>query len=309
MTELTTINTNNYAEMARAMGIASEGGAKKKANTLNRLRIWHSPIMGQDEVKGKMKNVEVIEGGMYRLEVIKDDTSTFVFSKTVNIRPFMQRFMYRRYIANTNPKAGEPKGVFHRTIMANTLSTDLKDNMGTFNCGKPTGFVEDFKALPQTTQDLIRQIKRVRVVFGIASMIDPVDENGNKVVLENTPFIWEIDNKDAYKTIGDQFSVFSKKERLPLQHIITLRETKQNPLPNGSSFYTPVANIDLSIEVPIEDADHNTFSDFMDWVKNYNTYIYKEWDEKAHAKQNKLSDEDEETLSDFIDVEVDEDAA
>ena len=140
-------------------------------------------------------------------------------------------------------------------------------------------------------------------------MIDPVDENGNKVVLENTPFIWEIDNKDAYKTIGDQFSVFSKKERLPLQHIITLRETKQNPLPNGSSFYTPVANVDLSIEVPIEDADHNTFSDFMDWVKNYNTYIYKEWDEKAHAKQNKLSDEDEETLSDFIDVEVDEDAA
>ena len=103
MTELVTINENNYAAMAKAMGIANDA-PKKKANILNRLRIWHSPIMGQAEVNGKTKNVEVIEGGTYRLEIVEDDKSTFYYSKTIKVRPFLQRYMYRRYLANQNAK-------------------------------------------------------------------------------------------------------------------------------------------------------------------------------------------------------------
>ena len=84
--------------------------------------------MGQAEVNGRLTNVETIEGGMFRLEIIEGDSSKFVYSKTVTMRPFMQRFMYRRYIANKNPKPNEPKGSFHRTIMADSLNIDLKDN-------------------------------------------------------------------------------------------------------------------------------------------------------------------------------------
>ena len=120
--------------------------------------------------------------------------------------------------------------------MSDTLNIDLKDNVGTFNCGKPTGYIEDFKALPKDMQDLIRQIKRVRVVFGTVEMINAVDENWKEAIIDSQPFICEIDNNDAYKTVGDQFNVFSGKERLPLQHSIHFSETKENPLPNGSSF-------------------------------------------------------------------------
>ena len=74
MTEIVSINTDNYAAMAKAMGIAGEGtGSSKKANSLNRLRIWHSPLMGQAEVNGKMTNVEVVQGGTYRLEILCKD--------------------------------------------------------------------------------------------------------------------------------------------------------------------------------------------------------------------------------------------
>ena len=133
MTELVTINTDNYATMAKAMGIATGNSSTvKKANNLNRLRIWHSPVMGKAEVNGKTKNVEVVDGGTYRLEVLENDTSTYYYAKTATVRPYMQRYMYRRYIANTNAKDGEPKGVFHRTIMSDSLSVDLKDNQGTF---------------------------------------------------------------------------------------------------------------------------------------------------------------------------------
>jgi hypothetical protein len=56
--------------MAKAMGIANEGtSSSKKASTLARLRIHHTPIMGMAEVNGKKVNVEVVEGGQYKLEI------------------------------------------------------------------------------------------------------------------------------------------------------------------------------------------------------------------------------------------------
>ena len=311
MTDIVTLNTDNYASMAKAMGIAGEGGStSKKSNNLNRLRIWHSAIMGQEEINGKMKNVEVVDGGAYRLEVVGEGDSTFYYSKEIVIRPYMQRFMYRRYLANMNPKPNEKKGEYHRTIMADSLNIDLKDDTGKFNCGKPAGYIQDFKALPPEMQDLIRQIKRVRVVFGVVEMIDPVDANGNDTKIKEVPFIWEIDNKDAYKIVGDQFAVFSKKERLPLQHKIKFTQSKENPLPNGSFFYTPVSvPVDMTKAFDIGAEEQTLFSDFMDWVKNFNDYIYKQFDEKAYANQKVSSDDEIETVEQFIDVELDQGVA
>ena len=262
MTELVTISTDNYASMAKAMGLSTmKSGESKKANLLNRLRIWHSPIMGQKDVDGKSMNVEVVPSGTYRLEIVNGDTSTYYYSESAIVRPFMQRYMYRRYIAFPNAKDNEPKGEFHRTIMSDSLSIDLKDNTGKFNCGKPTGFVEDFKSLPTETQDLIRQIKRVRVIFGTVTLKNPVTQTGESADLDvNIPFIWEIDNKTAYKTLGDAFNLFVKKERLPLQHNIQLTKLTKNPLPNGSSFYTPEVSVDFSKSVEIRSKDNETFT-------------------------------------------------
>ena len=307
MSELTTINTGNYAAMAKMMGIVDDGKSNKKTNTLNRLRIWHQPVMGQAEVNGRLTNVETIEGGKFRLEIIDGETSQFAYSKTITMRPFMQRFMYRRYIANKNPKPNEPKGSFHRTIMSDTLNIDLKDNTGRFNCGKPSGYIEDFKALPTDMQDLIRQIKRVRVVFGVVTLDNPVDANGNQMSEVSTPFIWEIDNKDAYKAVGDQFGVFARQERLPLMHNILFFENVKNDLPNGSSFFTPKCKADTSVTHEIKPEDEELLVSFLEWVKNFNDYICKEWDEKATQRQeesvNAISEDEAELVEDFIEIE------
>jgi|DEB0MinimDraft_4_1074332.scaffolds.fasta_scaffold21634_2 hypothetical protein len=309
MTELTTINTNNYAAMAKMMGMNDDAKSSKKSNTLNRLRIWHQPVMGQAEINGKLTNVEAIEGGTFRLEVINGDSSEYFYSKTITVRPFMQRFMYRRYVANLNAKANEPKGTFQRTIMSDSLSVDLKDNTGRFNCGKPTGYIEDFKALPPDMQDLIRQIKRVRVVFGVVTMDNAMDANGNPVDSFDTPFIWEIDNKDAFKSVGEQFGVFAKQERLPLQHNILFLECKKNDLPNGSSYYTPVCKADMSVTHEITDDDHDMFGNFLEWVKNYNDYVCKEWEAKSIKRHEEMAEDDKDVVEDFIDIELEEEVA
>jgi len=304
MNELININKDSYADLAKAMGIATEGSAKpKKSGNLNRLRIWHSPLMGYEEVNGKNKKTEIIEGGSYRLELVEESGSTFYYAKNISIRPFMQRFMLRRYIANQNAKAGEPKGTFHRTIMSDNLNSDLKDNTGRFNCGKPSGYIEDFKALAPDMQDLIRQIKRVRVIFGVVTLDEPTDEKGKPVELDDVPFIWEIDNKDAFKTLGDKFNEYVKKSRLPIQHMIHLNGTKENQLSNGSSFYTPIAEVNFSESFDVTEEDQKLFGDFVDWIKNFNDYICKEWEEKVESRQNPVSEEEMETVESFIDIE------
>ena len=297
-TELTTIDPNNYAAMAKAMGIAHEGVGKAKSNTLARLRISHSPVMGTAEVNGKSVNVEVIEGGTYKLEI--PDGPTY-YSSSVKIRPFMQRFMYKRFVMGGNNSPNR----YIKTIMADTLSIDLKDNDGGFNCGKPAGYIEDFKALPEKTQELIRQIKRVRVVLGTVELVNPMNEKGEAVEVDATPFIWEIDNRDAFKFVGDAFTKLAKMQRLPVQHMITAN-TDEKKLPNGNSFFVPVVSLNVSDTLNISGEDQSMFGDFLSWIDNYNSYIVNQWAEKAN---DKLEDGDAEVLDDLVDIELDDEVA
>jgi len=298
--EITTIDTNNYAVMAKAMGMAGETtSSDDKPKTLPRFRINHTPIMGTAEVNGKKVNVEVVEGGTYKLEIPDEQ---IIYASSAKIRPFIQRFMYKRFVKNMSAKAGEPMGMYHKTIMSDNLNIDLKDNQGNYNCGKPSGFIKDFKALPVETQDVIRQIKRVRVIFGMVDLVGSVDDKGNKIEKEAIPFIWEIDNRDAFKTMGEPFKKFSQVKRLPVQHSIAL-STEERKLPNGNSFYLPNYTLDLQDTVEVSKEDQDTFINFMAWIDNYNTYIYNEWDMKTKKELNK---DDMETVDEFIDVDTEE---
>ena len=297
---LVTIDTNNYEAMAKAMGIAGEGTKSsdaKKTQQLPRFRISHSPIMGETKMNGKNVNVEIVQGGTYKLEIPDGET---YYSKTASIRPFMQRFMYKRFVKNMNAKMGEPMGVYHKTVMADSLNLDLKDNQGGFNCGKPAGYIQDFKALPEKTQDLIKQIKRVRVIFGLVDLLEPCNDKGESVAFKSTPFIWEVDNRDAFKTVGQPFTKLAQLKRLPVQHSIKL-ETEERKLPNGNVFYLPVSTLDISNKVDLSDDDQVIFGDFMSWIQNYNQYIVGEWD--ANVGGN-ASQDMKDIVEDFVEVDA-----
>ena len=290
-TTITTIDTDNYAVMAKAMGMATETNTKQKASTLARLRINHSPLMGQSEINGKSVNVEVVEGGTYKLEI--PDGETF-YSTTANVRPFLQRYMYKRFVMGS----GDTPYKYIKTVMNDNLNVDLKDNDGGFNCGKPAGFIQDFKALDQKTQDLIKQIKRVRVILGTVELKNPVDSKGVAADLDVTPFIWEVENRDAFKILGNCFVKLSKMKRLPPQHMIEVA-TEQRKLPNGNSFYIPSASLNLSDVIKLSDEDQQTFADFMQWIDNYNDYIINAWGENSRKKE----DMDVDVVDEIIDSE------
>ena len=287
----TTIDTNNFAAMAQAMGMNAESTNKaSKASTLARLRIHHTPIMGQEEIKGKMKNIEVIGGGAYKLEI--PDGPTY-YADTVTIRPFLQRFMYKKFIKGNENTANR----FLKTVMGNDLNNDMKDNEGGFNCGKPAGFIQDWAALPDTMKELIKSIKRVRALFGTVELVNPTDEKGTPVSVDTTPFIWEIDNRDAFKTMGEQFNKLTKMRRLPPQHNMSCT-TREVPLPNGSSFFVPEAELDLGTTLEMDNSAQEVFASFIAWIENYNTYILNSWNENMHKKEDVNTD----IIEEFVDI-------
>jgi hypothetical protein len=281
---------SNFTDMAKLMGMSADTEQAPKVSTLARLRINHSAIMGESEVNGKKVKMEVVEGGTYKLEI--PDGPTYYASKAV-VRPYVQRFMYKRFVMGNDKTPNR----YIKTVMADNLNIDLKDNDGGFNCGKPAGYIQDFKALPEKTQDLIRQIKRVRAVFGTVELVDPVDASGNPVEVSEMPFIYEVENRDAFKTIGGVFTKLGKMRRLPPMHYVTLTTSEQS-LPNGNSFYLPEVKLDLQKTLDLDDAAQETLGNFLAWISNYNEYITNSWDENAH----KHEDVDTATVDDFIDI-------
>ena len=291
MNQVATIDTNNFNAMAEAMGMQADAPkASSKSSTLARLRIHHTPIMGQQEIGGKKMNVEVIGGGAYKLEI--PDGPTY-YADSIKLRPFLQRFMYKKFIKGNDNTANR----FVKTVMAIDLNGDMKDNDGGFNCGKPAGFIKDWAALPDSMKDLIKSIKRVRAIFGTVEMVNPTDSEGNAVDVDITPFIWEVDNRDAFKTMGDQFTKLSKMRRLPPQHTIACT-TREVPLPNGSSFYVPETELDLGTTLEMDNDAQEVFGNFMAWIQNYNTYILNTWNENMHKNE----DVDVDTVEAFVDI-------
>ena len=280
MTQLTTIDTNNYAAMAKAMGIANEGLGTAKTYSLSRMRINHSPILGDDKI--------LVKGGTFKL----DTPDGIYYAQSAKVRPYLQRFMYKRW-SNDG---------FVKTVMADSLNIDLKDNFGGFNCGKPAGYIKDFKALPESMQNLIKQIKRVRVVLGTVDMINATDEAGNAVDVKGEPFIWEIDNREAFKEVGSSFETLAKMQRLPVQHSITLN-TEERKLQTGGKYYVPIASLDVTNVIELTNEDQEMFGDLMSWVDNYNSYIINLWSEKVNSN---MDDDDSDIVDDLVDIEVEE---
>ena len=286
-------NMNTYnAEMAKIMGVADDDdSSESKTSTLARVKIIHAPIMGMKTIDGEETETVVVKGGSYSIQMPDDK---IVYGSKLTMRPFMQRYMYKKYVQGTD--ADNP-GYFVKTIMADSLNQDLKDTHGGYNCGKPAGYIKDFKALSEDMQKLIRTIKRVRVIFGLATLTNPVDESGKKISNfdTNIPVIFEVDNRTSFKTSGEPFTSLAKRKHLPIQHLIDF-STEVQELQTGGKYYTVLAKLrGESIDVNKEDAE--MLQSFLDWITNYNNYVTTSFDEK---RGNHMSEEEAEIIDQIV---------
>jgi len=284
------LNQVSQEELMRLTGMSNEQGGSGSKNKLPRLRMWHTPLMGVVDVGGKKKKMEVVEAGQYRLE---QEDGTFAYAPEAHVRLFMQSFMYKRYISDP------ANSRYVKTLMSDDLNSDLKDTDGGFNCGKPAGFIEDWAAVPDKMKDLIKSVKRVRVLFGEITMVDPINEKGESIKVATTPFIWEVDNREAFKTFGDSFKDIARRNRSFIQFSIHVGALERE-MNNGQSYFVPKVDVDFSSDLAITDHVLQMHRNSSEWITQYNDYINSEFTAKAVETLNTA---DESLVNEFIDVE------
>jgi hypothetical protein len=272
--------------LAEAIGVSNTGGETKSVS-LPRVNLTHNGIMGSIEVNGKTVKTEVVPSGAYKITRGDDNV---VYSVNPNIRIFAIRQQWSKW------DSSEDKMM--KTVMSTDLKGDLKDNMGGFNLGRPSGYIEDWASVPEKTKDLIRSIKRKKIVFGMLTANDCIDEAGNPVdaITDPVPFVCEVP-PSSIKSLDGALTALTRKNILPIQYTFNLA-ADEDQRPNSNPY--SIMKLNAGDKVDITPEDQTTLKDFMDYIEYQNSYILQQWDEK---NQETISEDDASIVASFVNVE------
>jgi len=263
--------------LADAMGFSP---SISPSNTVDLYRITTGVI--QEVVDGKVANSPVFK--------IKKGDEQFL-ARSLDVRFFVERQRWQKWDSSNN--------LFQRTVMANNLNMDLKDTLGTFNLGRPSGYIKDFNALPKDQQDFIRSVNRYKVLMGMAVFKDAFVEGGDPVLEHNgeVPFVYDIKNRESLKSIDATITKLMSKRISPVENLITLTP-EERTMPNGTKF--AVVSASLGATVGFSDGDNDVLQNFMDYVERNNEYILKKWEEQ---NVERISEEEANIVDNIVDVQ------
>ena len=283
------VATERGQSMAELMGVSATP-SQEYTPSISRLGMLHQPIMGEVDLNGKMIKTEVVPVGAFTLKTGDD----VVYSVGATVRVFAQRNQWQRWNSDTEE--------MEKSVMSNSLNGDLKDSIGGFNLGRPTGYIEDFNALDDATKQVIRSVKRVVVYYGTVTLDNPTNEKGEPVdAVESVPFVMDVKNRDSLKSINGVMGHLKKKNTLPIMSTIKL-EGIEDSIPTGAKFGKIHAT--LGDAVQLNSVDNDTLKDFLELIEYSNGKILDLHHERAKGGADGDADLVEGILNnDFVEVD------
>ena len=249
------IETKRGQSLAEITGETSSSTTVVKTPSIARLGMLHQPIMGEVELKGKMIKTEVVPVGAFTLKTGDD----IVYSNGATIRIFLQRNQWQRWNSETEE--------MEKSVMAKSLNGDLKDSIGGFNLGRPSGYIEDFNALDEATKQLMRSVKRVMVYYGLVTLDNPMNDKGEPLdKTDPIPFVMDVKNRDSLKSINGVLSQLKNKDIRYAMNTIRL-EGVEDSIPTGAKFGKISASVgDFT---PFSEEDEVLIENFQE-LESYN---------------------------------------
>jgi len=286
-TELATTGSSN--PLAELMGDPKQSSEQR--NALARINILSSAIKGEVELGGKKIKTDVVPVGAYKI-TLGDDV---FYAESIEVRILTDRLQWQRWNSSTNE--------MEKSVMSRSVNNDLQDSVGGFNLGRPSGYIEDFNALPEATKDVIRTVKRVKIFMGTVTIKNPVDDTGSPVSGEyvDIPFIMDVKNRDSLKNIDTSQKAIARKNSLPHMTKIVLTGAEAS-IPTGATYGHTLSTVG-DIVAPSDDDNtymQQTAADFLDYIQYSNGKIM----DLHHERSSKSMDaEDAALVGSIIDVE------
>jgi len=286
-TELATTGSSN--PLAELMGDPKQSSEQR--NALARINILSSAIKGEVELGGKKIKTDVVPVGAYKI-TLGDDV---FYAESIEVRILTDRLQWQRWNSSTNE--------MEKSVMSRSVNNDLQDSVGGFNLGRPSGYIEDFNALPEATKDVIRTVKRVKIFMGTVTIKNPVDDTGSPISGEyvDIPFIMDVKNRDSLKSIDASQKAVARKNSLPHMTKIVLTGAEAS-IPTGATYGYTLSTVG-DIVAPSDDDNtymQQTAADFLDYIQYSNGKIM----DLHHERSSKSMDaEDAALVGSIIDVE------
>ena len=244
--------------------------------------LWRVSTVVKQGVDGN----KVVNTPMFRLR--KGDEE--VYTEALSIRLFAERQQWTKWDSDNSTT--------QKTVLAQNLNGDLKDTLGGFNLGRPTGYIPDWDSVPEATKTIIRAVKRTKVFMGMATADKPTNDDGDSVEMSSElPFIFDVKNPSSLKSINAVTGTLVSKGMTPIEHTIKLSANKQT-MPNGNMFAEISAS--LGSLVGFADGDNDLLRDFIAWIERTNIWVLGKWDENNIAN---ISAEDAAIVGSIIEAQ------
>ena len=277
------IATERGKSMAELMGVSSEPTPTATPN-FARVNLLSSAIMGTNE-KGKKE--EIVSTGSFALNLGEETT----YAQSVVVRIFATRERWQRWNNDT--------GKMEKTVLANSvLKGDYKDNLGGMNLGRSPGYIKDYQSLPQH----IKNINRIKVIFGTITLIDPINADGTAKngLPSDIPFVFDLKNTPSIKSIQSILDGMAKKNLLPPMQKIRLDGYEAS---NDKNTWGQISAM-LDEPMSLQDSDNETLKNFLEVIEMQNAKIL----EDHYAANKDGPDADAKVVNEILDndfVEVD----
>lgn len=277
------VATERGKSMAELMGVSTEPTQTATPN-FARVNLLSSAIMGTNE-KGKKE--EIVSTGSFALTLGEETT----YAQSVVVRIFATRERWQRWNNDT--------GKMEKTVLANSVwKGDFKDNLGGMNLGRSPGFIEDYQSLPQHIKD----VNRIKVIFGTITLIDPINADGTAKngLPSDIPFVFDLKNTPSIKSIQGVLNGMAKNNLLPPMQKIRLDGYEAS---NDKNSWGQISAI-IDEPMSLQDSDNETLKNFLEIIELQNAKIL----EDHYAANKDGPDADAKVVNEILDndfVEVD----
>ena len=146
----------------------------------------------------------------------------------------------------------------------------------------------------------MRSVKRTYILFGMITMTDAMDKEGNPVTGydEEIPFMISIKGQDSIKAVNEALASLKRKNLLSIMYKFTLG-AEIHALPTEGNTYSSIV-FGAGDKVALQPEDTDTLRSFVDYITWSNGYILDAWKD---AHQDPMSAEDIDIVHQFVNVE------
>lgn len=258
-TEVTVFENGNFNDIA-----ALTGAYVKESIYLPRLRVNNEATDDTD------KPVPV---GAFKVS-LKDQPT--VYGKPASFRVFMNTYQYSQYING--------EGYVNHSVIIKSFTEEALDMLGGVRCGKVTA--KNFDYLSAEDKVIQATIKCNRQVYGLVTLQEAADADGNIVEVINTPVMLRLSG-GSFMAPKDALDSITKMKHQYFQHNLLMTTKREK---KGSNVYYSL-NItpDLKNMVEFTNDNMDTFKMFQEVIDRENNFITSKWRE---VKKSRITDYD-----------------